>query len=119
MITEERYLTFTRTDIVEAVRFALDKMDLGVPPGVVMDAKPTPEGGATLKIERLGGRIVDVPLPPSALGSVLILFAKQLRIPLPRKAGKEIYASGDGESITLHMSIITNATINPRVLTTA
>lgn len=80
MITEDPHPGVAPGAVLDAVRFALERLDLGLPPGHVIDVRPARSGSCTLVIEKHGGAIATIELPSFMMASVLLLHAQHNRM---------------------------------------
>jgi hypothetical protein len=107
MITEQRRISLSLPTFLKALRHCRDELELGIPPGDIVDLKPTPQGGCWIHIHEAGSGGEPFELSPAQTAAVIIAYARHMRIPLPKRGEKSL--AGTENSISMIISVTNNA----------
>lgn len=106
-ISEMRHLTFSRDALLVALRDYLRKSKQPLPPGVVqsVEIRDKPDVSVIISIlDESSGKIVKPEIPPETIGAAMIVYCRQIGIPLPKDSSKSLIASGTDLTLCVHVS---------------
>ena len=106
MPSERRFIVFTSEEAIDAIARFSKMLDTPLFRGkpTELHVRKNPQVRAILEVEKRGGEEIEtIDLNSSHLAAALINFCRELRIPLPRKAKKELDVSG--EQLVLRLKV--------------
>ena len=104
MITETRQITFSPSELIDAVVAHIRSQKQSLPEGKInsIQLEETPDITIALLIQPSGSdKVQRVILRPEVVGAALIAHCKRRGIPVPRKGVKSLIVSGDSIGLVI------------------
>jgi hypothetical protein len=109
MIHDKRELTLTNPALAAVIKLGQTLPGFGFPPGDLRAVKPQVDGGCMVEIERLGGGLHEFTVPPENVAAAFIAYARKHRIPLPKRAQKQLAEANGNIIIMMTLDIETES----------
>jgi hypothetical protein len=103
MIVEERRIAFTREAVIAAVGLFAEPCSVAIPPGNIVGVEAQ-GSGCQLQLAPLGkNQPESLTIEPSAMASILALYASRQGIPIPKRGDRSLELAADRVTLSIRL----------------